>query len=165
MAVYDTPFRIRVPWDVGTTSKNKKTAASYTRQGDRAFRALMQRSYEAARLAWMEAGCPESRYCVRVIYLIRRLRKLDDDGALYGISKIRDALFVDAITPEDGANWIVYGGITWETGESWRGREEVIVTVEPMVKQLPPKQAAPKDPAEEEKKLQQKALQQALRGR
>ena len=158
MPIYDQPFSLRICFDVGQIAKNR---ASITRAGGRAFRDLQRRSFETAQLAWFAGGRPTVEHPVRVEYLIRRGRVLDRDGAVAGLSRIRDALFNDAITPRDSDTWIVEEKITWDTGDHWKGQEEVVVVVSPRL-DLPKPKIPKKD--DDEKKLQERALRQALRG-
>lgn len=164
MAVYTGIFSLRIRFDIGVIAKNR---ASITVKGGRAFRELQRRSYELAREAWVLGGRPTVEHPVGVEYHIYRGRVLDRDGATAGLSRLRDALFVDAITPSDSDTWIAQEKIHWETGQEWKGREEVVVVVVPLTDLPKPKvrERTPKDDADDEKALQEKALRQALRGR
>lgn len=159
--VYTAPFSLRITVDIGQICKNKQS----TKPGlQAAFRALQRRSYEIAREAWGLGGRPTVEYPVGVDYYIRRGRVLDRDGAVSGLSRIRDALFVDAITPHDADTWIAQERYHWETGNEWKGREEVLVVVVPLTHLPKPDPGKKKTAADEQKQLQEKALRQALRG-
>lgn len=164
MAVYTQPFSIRVDFDVGRICKNQ---ASITLKGAQAFRALQRRSYEAAREAWVLSGRPTVEHRVQVDYVICRGRVLDSDGAIHGLSHIRDALMVDAVTPFDSRTWIEDGKLIWETGAKWKGRESVVVVFRPLIEEPKPK-VRTKTTTEnqaDQKALQARALKQALRGK
>lgn len=161
--VYTVPFSIRVYVDPALTSLNRNKGNT---PGARyAFRALQRRAYDQARHAWGMARQPTVEHRVRVDYMVRRGRKLDDDNILGGLKKVRDALFNDGITPHDSQAWFEFGTLYWETGDHWIGKEEVIVVVTPLIDEPKPKPPKAKTLEEDLAKLQQKALRQMLRGR
>lgn len=116
--------RIIIPWDVNRTSPNRRL--HWARRN-----VLNQSAKLLAFNQWVQAGRPTARDTVRVSVIVRRYRRLDNDNALAGCKPVFDGLFRDAITPDDGPEWVTLGTVTQETGARWLGAEEVEVIVEP----------------------------------
>jgi hypothetical protein len=123
------PIVITVPCDPQRTSPNVlvRTPNPYAK-GRRIKRARVM-----ARLAWVAAGKPTSDGPVRVDVLIRRGRILDEQNAWSALKPHMDGIFVDGLTPNDGPAWVTLGTVTQETGKQWRGREEIVFTVQGVV--------------------------------
>lgn len=115
--------RLILPIDPGPMSPNKRT-------NWRKLAKLKSDAWKAARWIWLEAGKPKSDVPIRVSYIVRRARRLDDDNAILGLKSARDALFNDAITPNDTPDWVLTAGLDQEIGPQWKARPETVVIVE-----------------------------------
>jgi hypothetical protein len=115
--------QITLPIDPNLTSPNRA-------RNWRTSALLKRKAFEAARLAWIEAGRPTSVSPIIAHYHVRRYRRMDDDNIIAGMKAARDGLFNNAITPDDSSAWVTTGLVTQETGEAWRFKSEVVVTVE-----------------------------------
>ena len=85
-------------------------------------------------LAWLEANRPRVRRKVRVSLVVRRARRVDPDNAWASVKAILDGLTDEpgrlALWPNDSADWIEVGGVIFETGQRWSGREELLIRCE-----------------------------------
>lgn len=121
--------RITVPWDVARTCKNQRSRTWH--KGAR----MKAEAYRLALYCYRAAGSPQAEGPVRVSYVVRRGRVMDDDGVISGLAPIRDALFGrtkagEGITPDDSTRWVTQGEIRQETGKRFVGKETVEVVVE-----------------------------------
>lgn len=124
------PLHITVRWDPATTSPNRLVGKKKGHIGR-----LVGSARQAAAEGYLLAGRPQIAGKVRVSLIVRRGRTMDDDGVWGGLKWCRDQLFNrtkygHGVTPDDSPRWFVGGGITWETGAQWKGREQVVYIVE-----------------------------------
>jgi Holliday junction resolvase RusA-like endonuclease len=127
-------IRITVPFDAHRLSLNQRL---HWRERHRRNQAVK----EAARFAWMQAGCPRVAGPVRVSMVVRRGRSIDVDNAITGTKAARDALFCHAITEDDNPRFVTLGECRQEVGKAWKERPEVEFIVEPL--SAPPAGDAP----------------------
>jgi len=119
-------IRIVIPFDPNRTSENRVKSANRFSRSD-----LHGTAREVARAAWLAAGKPVATGPVRLSIHCRRGRSMDLGNIVGGCKPLIDGVFVDALTPDDGPKWLQrLGGVTQETGACWKGREEVVFTVE-----------------------------------
>ena len=109
----------------------------------------VHRRRKAARLAgfvgWSRAGRPTVAEKVRVSILVRRGVRLDPQNIVGALKPVFDGVFVGweekpkgnhlparlpGMLPDDSAEWLEIGQVAQETGKRWKGREEVVLTVE-----------------------------------
>jgi hypothetical protein len=74
---------------------------------------------------WLKVGRPRLEVPVDVEIVVKRGRVLDPDNAQAGCKPIIDALFKNAVTPDDSQQWVRFTGTRVESGKRWKGREEV----------------------------------------
>lgn len=123
-------IRITVPFDPSLFSLNERLH----------WRARYQRNKplkELTRACWLAAGAPRATGRVRVSMIIRRGREIDDDNAITGTKVARDALFNDAITPDDSRKWVRLGEVDQQAGKAWKERPEVEFIIEELSPQPP----------------------------
>jgi hypothetical protein len=80
---------------------------------------------DAAAFGWLKVGRPRLEVPVDVEIVVKRGRVLDPDNAQAGCKPIIDALFKNAVTPDDSQQWVRFTGTRVESGKRWKGREEV----------------------------------------
>jgi hypothetical protein len=117
------PIRIVVPFDAHRLSNNQRL---HWRERHRRTQAVKQ----AARYCWLSAGSPQAHGPVRVSMIVRRGRVIDLDNAITGTKAARDALFVKAITPDDGPKWVELGSVRVESGKRYAEAPEVEFVIE-----------------------------------
>lgn len=84
----------------------------------------------AAQAIWINAGRPVADGKVRVHAVVRRGRTMDDDNVWAGLKPVRDGLFKNAITKDDGRQYVEIGTLQMETGDRWKRCPEVEIVVE-----------------------------------
>lgn len=123
-------IRILVYADAHATSPNQRLHWTARRQRNR-------KAEERARLAWIHAGRPRMEGKVTVDVVIRRGRVLDQDNACACLKPFLDRLFCgnryggEAVTADDSPRYLALGTIRQETGNTWKGREEIEFLVRP----------------------------------
>lgn len=116
-------IRITVPFDPSLLSNNQRLHWAERQRRTRAVR-------DTARLCWLQAGSPQAAGPVRVSLIVRRGRKMDADNLLTGCKGAADALFKQAVTPDDGPRWLSWGEVEQETGKQYALKPEVIFIIE-----------------------------------
>lgn len=136
--------RIVVPWDAERTSENGLPTHRMARAG------VIKQARGLAYRAWEAAGKPTFRERVRARAVIRRGQALDPSNLDGSLKSCLDGIFVGLLyfvragntrrqvklagmLPDDSAKWLEWGGTTQEVNPRWRGREEVVVIVEPLL--------------------------------
>jgi hypothetical protein len=110
--------RIIVPGDIGLVTTNQRIDPLERSKRNRRLR-------ESAHGAWLEAGRPRAAGKVKVHVTVRRAAWLDGDNAVGGCKAMRDALFNQAITPNDSDRYVELGQVTQQVGPMWATLEEV----------------------------------------
>jgi hypothetical protein len=128
------PACFEIPGDVLVLSPNRRLHPME--------RARLVKDWKArAWYAWMAAGCPKFDVPVRIAATLRRVRAVDPDNAAAALKACWDGLCTnrwhierlrDAMLPGDSAKWVEYAPVQQETGQHWKGKESVIVRVEPI---------------------------------
>lgn len=93
-----------------------------------------KQSAMAATLAYRQIGCPESPGRIRVCYELRGPRRMDPDNVIGAAKYILDALCNRTrngfgFTPNDSDRYVTIGPVLFDTGQKWKGRENVVVHV------------------------------------
>lgn len=127
------PFEFEIPGDVLALSPNRRLHPFVRRD--------LQRDWKArAWFAWVGAGSRRFDVPVRITLILRRGRSVDPDGALSSCKSLIDGLCFNrwhvergrgAMVPGDSAEWVEYAPVRFETGGLYKGRESVVLRVEP----------------------------------
>ena len=121
--------QIIVPFDVQRLSPNLRI--HYLERAKR-----VKKAREAARLAWLQAGKPALTQPALVAVTVRRTRRLDPDNALAACKAALDELLSTrnngcGLLPDDSGQWVTYAPIAQETGDRFRGKAAIVVTLTP----------------------------------
>jgi len=130
------PVTLVVHCDVARTSPNER-ANKWEMTHRRGVMRL------AALQALAAAGYPESTVPVRLDILARRATAMDDDNIVAGSKVARDILTNRAkngkgIVPDDTRKWVRLGKVEQEIAPCWKGREQLCLTVTPIMEEPPP---------------------------
>ena len=130
---------IEIPGDVMRLSPNRRMHWQE--------RVCLMREWKArAWFAWVAAGSPRFDVPVRIQITLRRSRVVDPDNAISSCKALLDGLCHNkwhvernrlAMLPGDSAEWVEYAPVLQSTGQLWKGREVVIVSVWPRSGTIP----------------------------
>lgn len=128
-------IQIVVPFDPQRLSPNLRLHYHERRR-------RVKHAREAAKLAWLLAGSPRLNAPALVALTVRRTRRLDPDNALAACKAALDELLSTrdggcGVLPDDSAAWVSYAPVAFETGDRFRGKAQLVVTLTPRG-ELPP---------------------------
>jgi len=128
------PFEFEIPGDPLVLSPNRRL--------HHMERARLTADWRArAWFAWVGNGQRQFTSKVRLHFTLRRTTKVDPDNALSSLKSCIDGLCDSfwhaqrsrlAMLPGDGDQWVEYAPVQQITGRCWKGKECVIVRVEPL---------------------------------
>lgn len=115
---------LTVQFDLHRTSPNQRACWQ-------AMRRRRQALANATFYGWLMAGSPVVLGPVRISLTVRRGRVLDPDNAISASKQLLDALVSYHVIEGDSAKHLSIGEVRQETGARWKGREQIVVTIEP----------------------------------
>jgi hypothetical protein len=117
---------ITIPGDCGDLSPNKRL--HWAQRRTLVYRWRAAAAHEAGKIRWRKGA--ERR--VRISWLVRRYLPLDAAN-VHGsgcLKAIEDGIVEAGLVPDDSPRWVDWGLVTQENGRIWRGKAQVICTIE-----------------------------------
>lgn len=93
---------------------------------------IVRRWREKAKLLYQSGGHPAFGRRVRISFLIRRGRRLDQ-AQIHGtgaLKAVEDGLVDAGMVPNDTEDWVIWGEVKQQCGPEWRHQPELVVVIE-----------------------------------